>query len=125
MSILFILFSGAAGAVSRYLAGLFLSKRFPADKKPLPMLLVNILGSFGLGIFLSLRAGTVPLDIYSDPWLITIGTGFFGAFTTFSTFSVEAVTLFQQKKWMFFLWYVSLSIIGSLAAFIFGFILFS
>ncbi|WP_143522720.1 CrcB family protein, partial [Pseudomonas sp. 2822-15] len=53
------------------------------------------------------------------PFLI-IGIGFFGAFTTFSTFSVEAITLFQKRKWIPFITYLVLSIGGSIVTFLIG-----
>lgn len=124
MTIVLLLAAGAAGAVSRYLLGLLFVSRLPASSIPLPMLAVNMLGSFGLGVFLSLYIGVIPMDAYDDIWFTTFGIGFFGAFTTFSTFAVEAVSLIHERKWMPFLWYVSLSIIGSLVAFIFGYLMF-
>lgn len=124
MTVLYLLTAGAAGAVTRYSIGLMLTGRLPSSSIPLPMLVVNILGAFGLGIFLSLYMGAIPLDAYDDPVFTTIGVGFFGAFTTFSTFAVEAVMLIREKKWMPFLWYTSISIIGSLAAFITAYLMF-
>ncbi|CAM3929701.1 fluoride efflux transporter CrcB [Alkalicoccus chagannorensis] len=123
MIVLLTALAGAAGASLRWGLGLFFSRWWQQSSIPLPMLIVNLLGSFGLGLFLSSWAGTIPFDAYDDPVFSAVGVGFFGAFTTFSTFSVEAVTLLQEKKVMPFLWYTALSLIGSLGAFILGYLM--
>ncbi|WP_147805039.1 fluoride efflux transporter FluC [Alkalicoccus halolimnae] len=125
MTMLLLMLSGAAGAVSRYMLGLLLTRRLTGKVVPLPALTVNILGSLGLGIFLGLYFKSIPLEGETSLWFLTTGTGFFGAFTTFSTFAVEAVLLLKNKDWMPFLWYTALTIVGSLTAFIFGFLAFS
>lgn len=68
---------GAAGAVARHLVGLRVSGRRAIT-------LVNVLGSLLLGVVLGL-----PIDGNA---LLFAGIGFCGAFTTFSSFAVEAVT---------------------------------
>ena len=60
---------------------------------PFGTLAVNLLGSFGLALFsvwFGSRAGLSP------QLRLLVGTGFFGAFTTFSTFATESVTLFEK-----------------------------
>lgn len=69
---------GVVGAVSRYLVGRRLSGRRATAT-------VNVLGSALLGVVV-----TLPLD---DPLLLAVGTGFCGAFTTFSSFAVEVADL--------------------------------
>lgn len=76
-------FGGALGAVSRYLVGGVVK---PADTEfPVDTLVVNGLGSFVLGLVTFLGAG---FDI-----TLLVGTGACGAFTTFSSFSVDTVRL--------------------------------
>lgn len=125
ITILLLMLSGAAGAVCRYLLGVVLSSRVSGSFIPLPMLLVNTAGSFGLGVFLGVYFESVLLLDYGDRMFVILGTGFFGAFTTFSSFAVEASSFIRNGKWMPFLWYTSLSIIGSVIAFMFGFLLFT
>lgn len=80
---------GAVGAVGRYLAGRWLPPRYGV---PWGTLLVNVLGSFVLGLVLG--AGL-------PNWLtVLLGTGFCGALTTFSTFSVELVQQVQRRAWL-------------------------
>ncbi|GLX82264.1 fluoride efflux transporter CrcB [Thalassotalea eurytherma] len=60
---------------------------------PYATLLVNLLGSFLLGLLYSLiEQGHIEAGVYRS----LIGIGFLGAFTTFSTFSVDTILLFQQ-----------------------------
>jgi CrcB protein len=117
-------FGGAIGAISRYLLGLAVMNRYPSPPFPIAMLIVNIIGSLGLGIFFGLKYGSIPLGAYDDPLYLTIGIGFFGAFTTFSTFSVEAMQLYHHKKWKEISIYVLLSIFGSIICFLIGFYVF-
>jgi CrcB protein len=60
---------------------------------PFGTLLVNILGSFAIGLLYGL---ILTEQITPNPWRIFIGIGILGAFTTFSTFSMDTVLLLQQ-----------------------------
>ncbi len=120
MNLLLICISGAVGAICRYLLGLFFMKRYVLQSIPIAMIVVNMLGSFGLGLFYAFYGRRIPVDAYEEPLFLIIAIGFFGAFTTFSTFSVEAVQLFQQRLWKTFFMYISLSIVGSISMFIIG-----
>ncbi|WP_078545486.1 fluoride efflux transporter CrcB [Litchfieldia alkalitelluris] len=109
---------GALGAIFRYYLGILLMKRISNPPFPLAMLIVNIIGSFGLGITLSLITPTISPSIQQF-----VSIGFFGAFTTFSTFSMEAIDLLLKKHYRSLAIYVSLSFIGSTILFILGFYL--
>lgn len=75
---------GFCGAVSRYLVGRWLPRR-NAGAFPLATWLINVTGSFLLGL---LAGASAP------HWtLLLVGTGFMGAYTTFSTLSMDAVQL--------------------------------
>ncbi|MGV3003417.1 fluoride efflux transporter CrcB [Vibrio sp.] len=92
--LLYIALGGAIGACSRYIISeifvLMLGRTFPYGT-----LFVNIFGSFLMGLLISsLNNGTIE----STPWKQILGLGFLGAFTTFSTFSIDNVTLFQQGE---------------------------
>ncbi|WP_081599586.1 fluoride efflux transporter CrcB [Halalkalibacterium ligniniphilum] len=111
---------GALGAIARYELGRFFTTRSVASSLPLAMLFVNLIGSFGLGLLVSLRFQTMQVDS-TDSFYLLLGTGFFGAFTTFSTFSMEAVQLFQKKRLKEGCLYIGLSLVGSVGLFIGGF----
>ncbi|KAB7707895.1 fluoride efflux transporter CrcB [Bacillus aerolatus] len=108
MDILFIAAGGAAGAVLRYAAGLWLARK--EGRFPLGALTVNLLGSF----FLGLLAGILPASGQTFA-----GTGLLGGFTTFSTFSVEAALLWNESRLSFFS-YTGITVIGSTALFWLG-----
>lgn len=91
----FIAIGGAIGACSRYfiaeMALLWLGKDFPFGT-----LLVNIIGSFLLGLlYAMIEQGVIEIV----PWRTMVGIGFLGALTTFSTFSVDTLLLLQQAHW--------------------------
>lgn len=121
MNLLLIAIGGATGAISRYVVGVSIMKRYPAPPFPIAMLMVNMMGAFCLGAFLGLYYGLIPLEAYEDPAYLTIVIGFFGAFTTFSTYSVEATQLIHNKQWKKLNIYVFLSIIGSIIFFLLGY----
>jgi fluoride exporter len=108
---------GAIGALSRYLLGVWIGKRVSFQAVPLPMIIVNWLGSLGLGIVTALAA---KYEI-EEPLGLTVG--FFGAFTTFSTFSVEAVELFMKKEYVRAIIYIVASICGSVSFFFAAYLL--
>jgi len=87
-----IMFGGALGAVARYVLSTTIMDKMGANF-PYGTLLVNVLGSFLMGflaMFLVERIGLDPL------LRLGLFVGFLGAFTTFSTFSMETMNLFEQ-----------------------------
>jgi CrcB protein len=92
--ILVVALGGAFGAMARYgLSGWV--QGFMNTTFPLGTLVVNVVGSFLLGFALYLLESTAPTTEVRS--FVTIG--FLGAFTTFSTFSYEAVVLLQGGEW--------------------------
>jgi CrcB protein len=80
---------GALGAMARYAVNLAVA-RFWVRDFPLATLLVNVSGSFILGLFASVAIVHADLD---PAWRLLIATGFVGAYTTFSTFEYETQRL--------------------------------
>jgi CrcB protein len=107
---------GAAGTLARYgLQGLVQHRTgtgFPSGT-----LVVNLLGCFLLGGIA--EYGLTHLALPPE-WRIGITVGFFGAFTTFSTFSWETVQLLRDGEWMRGSVYVLASVIGGIVAVVFG-----
>ena len=94
MLLLVIAMGGALGAVARYgLSGWVQS--LLETTFPLGTLVVNILGSFLLGLLLPLFETLA----WSAETRTMVTMGFLGAFTTYSTFSYEAVVLLEGGEW--------------------------
>ncbi|WP_078592711.1 fluoride efflux transporter CrcB [Evansella clarkii] len=123
MNIILVALGGGAGSAARYLLGLWIKNHTKERAIPTAMLLVNLLGSLGLGLFFGLVYGAIPLITEADWPFMLVGLGFFGAFTTFSTFSVEAAVLLQKRKRGPLAAYLMLSIAGSILMFLAGFTL--
>lgn len=121
MNVFLLAIGGGLGAILRYLIGKWLMKSFPNPPFPVAMIVVNVIGSFGLGIFLGSYMQTLHVMGNDDLVFLVLGVGFFGAFTTFSTFSVEAQALLQKREWSKVVLYLTLTIIGSILAFILGY----
>ncbi len=96
---------GFFGTITRYSIGEWIQTD---NGFPLGTLLINLLGCFVLGWFLTYF--TIRNNIRPEITLL-IGTGFIGSFTTFSTFSVETILLFQNGLAFYGTLYVLMSII--------------
>jgi len=104
-SALGVMVGGALGALARYLVAVAVQGQLlgtPYAGLPLATLLVNVTGSFALA-FLATLAAQGQLGGF---WLLTLGTGFVGAFTTFSTFELEAHGLLRSGAVAYALLYV-------------------
>jgi CrcB protein len=88
--ILLIALGGAGGAVSRYLLARWVHSLWEGHL-PLGTLLVNLVGSFAIGVIFVL----VERSVLHPDWRGVLMVGFLGAFTTFSTFSLETIGLFE------------------------------
>ncbi len=116
MRIALLIVFGMAGTLARYgLQGL-VQQRTGATF-PYGTLVVNLVGCLLLGGIA--QYGLTHLTIPPE-WRIGITVGFFGAFTTFSTFSWETVRLLEDGEWMRATMYVLASVVGGLACVFFG-----
>jgi len=116
MNLLFVAAGGALGAVLRYLASVYVPMWLGKDF-PYATLIVNIVGSFIMGLLFSLIEHGIVADL---PWRSLFGIGLLGALTTFSTFSLDTVLLLQQGFWQKALLNVLLNVMTCLLAAWFG-----
>lgn len=102
---------GAIGAVAR----VWLAQHFvQADTSwPWTIFLVNITGAFALGYFATRLQERLPQSTYRRPML---GTGFCGAFTTFSTMEVEILKMIEADRYGLAITYSVASLIAGLMA---------
>jgi CrcB protein len=113
----YIALGSAAGGVLRYLVGGAVQRAWGGGL-PLGTFVVNLTGSFLLGILL--RVAVHPPSLSPEVRaMLTIGLC--GGYTTFSTFSAETVTLLHQGEWRKATGYVLASVLVSLLATVAGF----
>ncbi|MFP8965097.1 fluoride efflux transporter CrcB [Pokkaliibacter sp. CJK22405] len=90
---LFIALGGAVGAISRYSLTLWLAPLFKPGI-PWATFIINVIGSFLIGVIYILISEKGILPVSARPLLIT---GFLGALTTYSSFALESVALFERE----------------------------
>lgn len=98
---------GAIGTLARYaLQGLVQIKM--GSTFPYGTLLINLTGCFFLGL-----VGQITLNrmIISPEWRVAIAVGFFGGYTTFSSFGWEAAKMLEAGEWLRASTYVAASVV--------------
>ena len=112
LQMLFVAFGGAGGALCRY--GMTnLINHYVQSHFPFATLAVNAIGSFVMGVMYVVILERMVLH---PDWRSVIIVGFLGAFTTFSTFSLEAVNLLQHGYLGTALAYMLLSVLICITA---------
>ena len=96
-SFVLVFLGGGLGAVCRYFVTTQVGARF-GTVFPFGTLTVNTLGSFLMGalLFLTERTG-----LTADPLKLLLTVGFLGGFTTFSSFSMETMTLLRGSSYFY------------------------
>ena len=112
MNWLAIALGGALGAMSRYAIVTYVvpigTQRFPWGT-----LLANTLGCFIVGV---LAVVIIDKQLLGPQWRLLLMTGFLGALTTFSAFSLETVQLWQLGHGLHALYYVVVSLVACITA---------
>ena len=85
--------AGGIGAGLRFLVDRAVMRRRHPDRFPLGILIVNVTGSFALGMLVGSGTALMPATLAT-----IVGTGLLGGYTTFSTVSVETVLLAERGK---------------------------
>lgn len=98
---LMVFIGGSLGAVCRFAISIQM-KRIISAEFPLATFVINLTGSFLLGLLLTCHSGNFVQ--------LLLGTGFLGGFTTFSTFQVENVTLYSKGNYRTLFLYIMLSV---------------
>lgn len=114
MELIAVGIGGFMGAILRALC----EKAIPNQNGfPIATVTINLVGCFILGFFLQ----KASQKKYWNKYVVAgISTGVIGGFTTFSTFTVETLTLFEHHDWKLGVSYVCLSVLGGILLGIFG-----
>lgn len=115
-NLLWVAAGGAIGASLRHLANLA-GLRIMGTSFPWSTLVVNVIGSFLMGLFimwLTKRVGTPP------EVRLFIATGILGGFTTFSAFSLDVANMVERGAMSTAFAYITASVVISLAAVFIG-----
>lgn len=95
---LWISLGAIVGASARYFVSRFIAKVASATF-PYGTLLINVTGSFILGLFL---VWSTERALPDPRWRLLIAIGFCGSYTTFSSYAFESFSLFEQGHYMLF-----------------------
>jgi CrcB protein len=93
---------GFLGANARYALGVWLGKQ-GGTAFPWATLLINVTGSLAIGLLLTILTEKLVVD---PAWRLLLVVGFLGGYTTFSSYTFEALTLAAQGEWLPALGYV-------------------
>ena len=107
---------GALGAMGRY--GITVALGALSGSFPAATFLVNMAGSIAMGLLVGLLAKLLPP--YHDEIQLLVGVGILGGFTTFSSFSLDAVGLIARGSHVLAAAYVAGSVLLSIAGLAFG-----
>lgn len=108
-----IALGGALGSVGRWLVQGLAHRIAPHSAFPWGTLAVNVIGSFGIGLVMSLA---LERNVVSPTARFFLVTGVLGGFTTFSAFSWEALVLAREGQWAAAIAYTGGSLLAGLAA---------
>lgn len=113
MTLLLLALAGGLGAACRFVADALLKSR-TRSALPVATILINVTGSFALGLV----TGLALAGVEDETVRAVAGTGFLGGFTTFSTASVESARLaLEGRRGRAVLASVGTLVVGATAAF--------
>lgn len=118
LTLVIVAFGGALGAMTRFHITNWFNTLL-GHQFPYATLTVNVVGSFMMG---ALMAAINTTLLISPHWRPFIAVGFLGALTTFSSFSMDTLTLFTQGEWLKAILNVVLNIVLCLLAVTLGYI---
>jgi len=95
MKCLWVGAGGALGSMARYLVDGWVQRLVPGSF-PAGILVVNVLGSFLLGLVMTLFEARGALD---STLRVALAAGVLGGFTTYSSFNYQTLEFLRQKDW--------------------------
>lgn len=110
--LLMVAMGGAIGSSGRYMVGVLATRLFGISF-PWGTMIVNILGSFVMGLLVALLAVRYSVSNEVRGFL---AIGVLGGFTTFSSFALDIVYLYEKKQYLASAGYMSISVICSILA---------
>jgi len=119
-SLLLVMAGGGLGAGLRYGVGIAAARLFGLGF-PWGTLACNVLGSLAMGLLIgALAEGVFGGDKYGQDLRLLLGVGLLGGFTTFSTFSLDAIALWQRGDVTAAAGYMAASVALALAGLVVG-----
>lgn len=119
MTVVWIGLGAAIGANLRYLVGRLMADWLGAGF-PWGTLAINVTGSFLIGVIATLLGERLTVG---PEWRLVLVVGVLGGYTTFSSFSLEAVVLFEAGRWLAGIAYILGSVLLGVAACVLGIML--
>ena len=110
---LLVAIGGALGSMARYGTGVLVGQAWSASF-PLGTMLINIVGSLAMGLLIGYLVRTTPA--WQADARLFVAVGVLGGFTTFSSFSLDAVSMLERGELGLALFYVLGSVIIGIAA---------
>jgi fluoride exporter len=107
---------GAVGAMARHGANVAIGSL--PNGLPAATLLVNVAGSIAMGLLIGWLARSTPQHQYEIRLFLAVGV--FGGFTTFSSFSLDTITLIERGDYLLAAFYVAGSVVLAIAGLMMG-----
>jgi CrcB protein len=117
MELVYVAIGGALGSMGRYLMAMFVG-HYTGNSFPYGTLVINITGSTLMGVLIGWLGRTAPE--HAREIQLFLAVGILGGYTTFSAFSLDAIKLMEDGKFLAMGAYISASVICSLLGLIAG-----